>query len=349
MTRSELLRQRLINQQIASTSLTKPEEIVSKLVAMQSQAYGMAKWAIGLRLPKSTDAMIESKFNDGSILRTHVMRPTWHFVSPRDIRWLLELTAPRVHQVSAYYYRKEGLDKKIFKRSNDILAKALEGENYLTRTELQKKLADGKIEANGLRLGYLMFYAELEGVICSGPRRGKQFTYALRSERAPNAIRLEREESLAELALRYFTTRGPATAHDFAWWSGLTIADAKQGIASLPKEFVSATYEDRDYHFLPHPVKGVTPLRSTFLMPDYEEFGLSYMDRSALKSDSYDARGLSPYKHWLVVDGKIEGTWDRVEKEKTISVDVTPFGKLTKTQLQAVDLAVARYIEFHQG
>ena len=127
MTNAEIIRYRLFNQQIAETKFTKPKQIVEWMVAMQAQEYAMAKWAIGLRLPGSTDEMVEKAFTNGELLRTHLMRPTWHFVTPEDIRWLLKLTAPRVDAFNAFTYRQQELDNKIFKRSNDSIAKALEG------------------------------------------------------------------------------------------------------------------------------------------------------------------------------------------------------------------------------
>src|SRR5204863_2843961 len=172
MTNAELIRYRLFNQQIAESKFTEPKQIVQWMVAMQAQEYAMAKWSVGLRLPGSTDAMVEKAFTDGEILRTHLMRPTWHFVTPGDIRWLLKLTAPRVDSINAFTYRQQELDTKVFKRSNDIVAKTLEGGKHLLRTELQTVLKQKKIVAEGVRLSALMMKAELEGIICSGPRRG---------------------------------------------------------------------------------------------------------------------------------------------------------------------------------
>ncbi len=210
---------RLHNQLLIQHPFDQPNEVVAWLGAVQAQEYGHAKWALGMRLPGATDVDVERAIAEGSILRTHVMRPTWHFVTSADIRWMLELTGPRVHALNAYYYRQQGLDDALFARSNAVLAKALAGGNYLTRPELQAALAGAGIVADGgLRASYLMMRAELDMLICSGPRRGKQFTYALLDERAPAASSLPRDEALAELTRRYFTSHGPATLKDFAWW-----------------------------------------------------------------------------------------------------------------------------------
>ena len=183
-TPTQLLTARLRNQQLVGSTRRKPDQVVSWLCAMQAQDYPAAKWAIGLRAPGCQDADVEQAFNDGLILRTHVLRPTWHFVAPEDIRWLLALSAPRLHAANAYYYRQAGLDAKMFAKSCAMIHRVLEGGKTLTRAEIAVYLKRAKVPADGLKLAYVMMHAELEGVICSGPRRGKQFTYALLDERA---------------------------------------------------------------------------------------------------------------------------------------------------------------------
>src|SRR6185436_7837388 len=169
--------------------------------------------------------------------RTHVLRPTWHFVTPADIHCLLALTAPRVHALNAPYYRKLELDHDLFQRSTTALTHALQGGKHLTRDEVRGVLAQAGIATAGeLRMSYILMRAELDGVVCSGARHGKQFTYALLSERAPQVRHLEREHALAELAGRFFLSRGPATVQDFARWSGLTVADARTGLEAVKSQ-----------------------------------------------------------------------------------------------------------------
>src|SRR4030095_13779769 len=184
MTTKEIIHHRLINQQIAGTKFTKPEEIVSYMGAMQSQDWSMAKWAIGLRIPGIKEADVEKSINDGKILRTHVLRPTWHFVAPADIKWMEMLTSPRVHQLARPYYKRFGLDRKVMNKCYDILIKSLRDKNYRTREELNAQLKKGRVMTDRLKLGYIMIHAELDGLICSGPRVGKKSTYALVCERA---------------------------------------------------------------------------------------------------------------------------------------------------------------------
>ncbi len=343
MTTNELLAHCVAGQQLSGTKFKKPEQLVAWLGAMQSQEFAMAKWAIGLRLPGLKDADVEKAFNAGKILRTHVLRPTWHFVAPADIRWMLELTSSRVHAVNAHMYRRGWLDTATFNKSNDIITKALEGGNFRTRAELQILLAEKKIVARGHNLGYLMMYAELEGLICSGPRQGKQFTYALLSERAPNAKSIPREEALAMLAERYFTSRSPATAADFSWWSGLSMKDAKAAVATLGKNFVTEKVEGRE--FLVHTKTQPAETLPTFLLPDFDEYAIAYKDRSALQGQ-HPPKGADTYSHWLIADGKIEGTWKRIEKGKTVTVKTFPFAPFTKPRQKAVDLAVNSYLNF---
>jgi hypothetical protein len=167
--------QRLYNQHLEGQKFQTPGEVVAWLGAVQAQEYALAKWALGLRMEQATDDGVEQAFNDGAILRTHVMRPTWHFVTPADIHWILELTAPRVHQFNAYMYRKLELDDALLRRSSVVIASALEGGKHLTRAELGAALAQAGIDtADGMRLGYIVHYAELERIVCSGARRGKR-------------------------------------------------------------------------------------------------------------------------------------------------------------------------------
>jgi hypothetical protein len=173
----DIAHQRLLNQHIARAPFKQPSDVVNWLVAVQAQDYFGAKWALGLRLQDTHDADIDRAFNAGTILRTHVMRPTWHFVTPADIRWLLALTAPRVHAVNAARYRQLELDSATLKRGHKALIKALQGGQHLTREELSNALEKaGVAPAQGQRLAYIVMHAELDGLICSGPRRGKQFT-----------------------------------------------------------------------------------------------------------------------------------------------------------------------------
>ncbi|TND10508.1 MAG: hypothetical protein FD123_150 [Bacteroidetes bacterium] len=344
----EIIRYRLAGQQLAGTTCTGPQEIVRRLGAVQAQVFSMAKWAIGLRLPGSRESDIDRAFNEGKILRTHLLRPTWHFVSPQDIRWMLALSAPRVHAANAFMYRQLELDKAVFKKSNATIVKMLRDGNHLTRDELNTGLKRAKIIAGGPRLSYLMMFAELEGIICSGPRKGKQFTYALIDEHVPATKKESREESLGRLTEIYFSSRGPATIADYCWWSGLTVKDAKTGIALLSSKLTCEKINDREHYFVPADLPE-NKLLQTFLMPDYDEYGIGYKDRSAMSNKLANQGTLTVYSHLLIIDGIFGGTWDRTEQGKKVAANVTPFFDLDKAQRQNVAEAVKKYDAFFAG
>lgn len=350
MTNAEIRGQRQLNQRIIDTDLKTPLEVVSWMGAMQAQEYAMAKWAIGLRSDGLSDSDIETVFNNGEILRTHILRPTWHFVAPANIRWMLELTAPRVHQVNSYMYRKMNYDSAFLNKTNDMLAKALEGKNHLTRTELQEILLQNEIHADGVGLSCIMMHAELDGIICSGPRKGKQFTYALLDERVPAVASITRQEALYKLSLCYFTSRSPATLQDFVTWSGLTMKDAREGVASLPDFFVKEVIDNQEYKILPNKKSNPDKLQPTFLMPDYDEYGMGYKNRDAIilakTKSSLDAAVNSGNYHMIVIEGVIAGTWKKVVKGKKLSVETFPFFALNGIQQQALKKAEDRFMEF---
>lgn len=350
MEKFDIASQRLCNQYISETSLRKPVEVVEQLVAVQSQDYAGAKWALGLRLQGATDADIDRAFADGSILRTHLMRPTWHFVTPSGIRWMLALTAPRVHVANAFMYRKLGLDSAVFKQSNMALERALRDGKQLTRDELSVVLQEaGVTVSGGLRLAYLMMYAELEGLICSGARRGKQFTYALLDERVTDAKTFKHDEALAELARRYFATRGPATLQDFAKWSGLTVADASRGLEAVKGQLQHERVDDQTYWFPSITSSSKKDLPVAHLLSIYDEYISSYKDRSAIGSDEIgtklNAMG-NALLYVVIVDGQIVGTWKRTLKKDAVIVEFNIFSVLTQVEAQAVAQAAQRYGDF---
>jgi hypothetical protein len=221
-------RQRLVGEPFAS-----PRDAVAALGAVQAQEYGDAKWMLGQRLRGQSDADVEEAFARGDILRTHVLRPTWHFVTPDDIRWMLRLTAPRVHAQMRTYYRRMELDEAELGRAHRVLRRVLEGDRSLTRAELRVELDRHEVDAPPPRFGFIMMHAELEELVCSGPPRGKQQTFMLLDERAPAASELTRDEAIAELVLRYYTSHGPATVKDLAWWASLTVRDIRAGLEAV--------------------------------------------------------------------------------------------------------------------
>jgi hypothetical protein len=346
MVTSGIALRRLAQQRLTQKNqLATPAEVVSWLGAVQAQDYQGAKWALALRLREVSDAAIERAFAEGTILRTHVMRPTWHFVAPADVRWLLELTASRINGGNARMYRQYEVDDALLARSKDVIASALQGGRCLTRAELAAALAEAGIAATGLRLGLIVHRAETDALICSGPRRGKQLTYALLDERAPQARWLSRDEALAELTRRYYTSHGPATAHDFAWWSGLTVADARAGIAMAGSALAQEVIEGRDYWLAATP-PAPDPFEEALLLPTFDEFLVGYAAFDVTRRGGRPMGEVSPFDGALVVGGRVVGSWRRALQKETVVVAVTPFAPLTDDEREAVYAAAQRYGEY---
>lgn len=349
-TPEELVSERLHNQFLTRPGRRDPAQVVAALGAMQAQDFPAAKWAIALRAPGCDSAGVEEAFNSGVILRTHVLRPTWHFVAAADIKWMLELSAPRVHAANAYYYRQSGLDAKVFAKSCAMISRVLEGGQYQTRAELAVALKRAKVPAEGLKLAYLMMHAELDGVICSGPRRGRQFTYALLSERAPTARTLARPDAIAELTSRYFASHGPATVRDFVWWSGLTVKDAELGLEAARPKLHHETIAGRVYWSGAPRSASASKGCIALLLPNYDEYLIAYKDRGAVvdsaRAANIVARSNGAFPHHLVIDGRLAGSWARTLKGNSVLIEVAPYHKLTPAQSRAVMSAADAYGEY---
>jgi hypothetical protein len=349
MTTLDIARRRLFNQHLVGASFERPDEVVRWLGAVQAQEYAGAKWGVAQRTQGITDAAIDRAFAAGTILRTHVMRPTWHFVAPADIRWMLTLTAPRVHAANAYYYRKLGLDTSVFAHSNAVLAKALQGGKQLTRPELASELQRAGITTSTddrLCLAYLMMRAELDGTICSGALRGKQHTYALLDERVPPARTLERDEALAALTRRYFISHGPATLKDYVWWSGLSASDARAGLDMLKSEFVQEVLDGTTYWLSSNAPAPQEALPIAHLLPAYDEYTIAYKDHSNVLDPQYLKQVISANGMVIVVDVHIVGTWKRTFKKGAVVIALSPFTPLTEAENRAVVASAHRYAAF---
>ena len=348
MSKSLIVSQRLRNQRLTSTEFKRPVEVVRWLGAVQAQDFGAAKWAIAQRTQNATNESIEQDFNDGKVIRTHVMRPTWHFVSPEDIRWLLELTAPRVNIASGSAYRRFELNEHVFKQTNKVLARALRGGKHLTRRSLKNLLNESGVAAdNSIRLGHILLRAELDAVICSGPRDGNQFTYALFEERVPQTKRIDRERALATLTQRYFTSHGPATVQDFMWWSGLTASDAKNGI-NLVQRLLAKTSEGDKVFWGPKDEVAVTRrVGSASLLAEFDEYVVAYKDRSSVfDSNDHVAMANGALGRTVMIDGKIVGSWKKVKEKDSLQISVQLFRALTESERVAIARVVDRYAKF---
>jgi len=346
-TSRDIVRQRLRNQRLVGTPFATPEEAVGWLGAVQSQDYAGAKWAIGQRTDGVTEADLDRLFDAGAILRTHLMRPTWHFVRPDDIRWLLALTAPRVRAILAHDDGTLELGRAVRARCSRLIGRALRDGKSLTRAEISELLGGEGSPFRGRRLAHLLAHAELDALICSGPRRGKQFTYALLDERAPAAKPVPREEALTLLVCRYFASHGPATVRDCAWWSGLRLADVKVGIESARPRLEQVTTDGTTYWFAEWTeARARSPV--AHLLPNYDEYLIAYAERSAIIDPNVVPRADPKliFSNVVMIGGRVVGTWRRLREKGNTRVQTSVRRALDTSGQAAVRAAARRYERF---
>lgn len=319
---------RLINQQIVGSKCKTAKELVGWMGAMQAQDYAMAKWAIGIRLPDSTQKEIETAMDDGQIIRTHLLRPTWHFVSAEDIWWMLELTSPQIKAAMKSSDRNLELTDDIFKKSNALLERSLRDNNHLSREDITSKLKEASIDIGKNRVSHLLLRAEIEGVICSGKAKADKQTYALLAERVPKPKTLSRDIALAELAGKYFSSHCPATIHDFIWWSGLSITESRHALEMIKPNLVSETIDNQTYWFTNSFSTSSQDKKLFHFLPAFDEFIISYKDRKAsLPHEKHNKAVSNNGIFWPVIalDGQVIGTWKREVKKETVIVQPSLF------------------------
>lgn len=349
MDRLEVAHRRLHNHRLSGPALPDPAAVVRHLGASQAQEYAMAKWSLGQRSVGADDAAVQAALDAGSILRTHVLRPTWHFVAPEDIRWMLALTGPRVRQASRYYERQSGIDDDLVDRATTAMGEALRGGNHLTRPQLQEALASAGIEASGIRLAYLVMAAELAGVVVSGVLAGKQRTYALLDERVPPTPTLDADEALAELTRRYFVSHGPATLKDFRWWSSLTLTQIRRGLAIVGEDLTSVEVDGLTYWYAPSDAPERDPSPTVHVLQGYDEYGVAYTEgRAAANIANLAVAPASTNQviQPLVLDSQVVGWWRRVVERDEIVAEPHLAVALDAAQRAATRAAFDRLAAF---
>lgn len=343
---------RLQNQHLIGPQFAQPEDVVDWNGCVQAQDYPGAKWAVGQRVVGCTDTGVEQAFNDGKILRTHILRPTWHFVSPKDIRWMQDLTAPRVDAFCRYYYKKLELDDDMFKKANKVLVRALEANRYMTREEVRDTYRKAGIKTSSLGASYLVMKAEIDALICSGPMRGKQHTLALVADRAPQATTLPRDEALVELTKRYFMSHGPAQIKDFAWWSSLTMVDIKRGIELLGNFLAKEEIDGKTFYFCPtNDIEVALP--TIHMIPNYDEVVVAYRDHvpsvdPIAEGVTVAARTMLFDNHLVLRNGLVIGGWRREQRKNGVNIAIRLACALGKKEAALLDNAVARLQDFLQ-
>ena len=346
----EIADRRMHNVRLSGPPLAAPADVVRWFGAVQSQDYGPARWSLGQRSPGFLDSDVRRLFDEGLMLRTHVLRPTWHFVLPEDIRWLLALTGPRVHALNAYYYRQLGLDAAELDKAERLVADALAGGNHLPRKALVEVFRVAGIGIEGFRTAYLLMSAELNGVICSGPMKGRQHTYALVDERAPAVPALSREAALAELTRRYFTSHGPATVKDFRWWSSLTVADINAGLELVGADLDRVEHDGVTYWYAPAPRPPAVASPTVHLVQGYDEYLVGYVESKHL----LDVAGLVRWQTGdrtvfvgaVLLDGQLAGHWKCSVRKADVLFEVSLYRPLDPAADEALGAAVDRQAGF---
>ena len=348
-------RLRLLAQHLSRSKLADPADVVAAMTAMQAQDHAGARWSVAQRLTTVPAAsVVDRAFDDGRILRTHVLRPTWHYVAAPDLRWLMRLRGPGLDAANARRYRELGLDTRTLRRANGAIAEAV-AHTPRTRRELAAVLEHAGIDIAEQRLTFVLMHAELTSVVCSGPMNGKQHTYAAFDSRVPPDAGPADDEALAELARRYFRSRGPVTVADFSWWSGLSMRDARAGLDLVQSELESRQIDDRTYWLDPQlsgSERGTSNASDVTLAPCFDEVVVSYsQSRDAIQGDGEPVPLLTyvdGYRHVVLADGRVIGHWrptgrtpHAVETRLTVTLDAP--GR------RSLEDAIARYRRFEGG
>lgn len=351
MTLSEIAKYRLTSQQIAETKFKSIQDLVGWMGAIQAQDFPMSKWAVGVRLPGSTEQMIENAIDNAGIIRTHLLRPTWHLVSADDIYWMLELTAPQIKTQLKSRHKFLGLNERLISKSNKVIEKTLLKGINVTREEIVAQLEKAGFKNDDNRASHLLLVAELDGLICSGKTKNHRHTYALLNERVPRREKISREEALAKLALKYFSSHCPASLADFVWWSGLSVKDAKYALESVRTNFVQEKIVSTIYWFANNLTSPKKENDSFHLLPAYDEFIVSYKDRSAVLTmenlkKTITKNGL--FYPTVVKNGQAIGIWKQITEKDKVLIEVEALQSKDKIPKNKIENSVTEF-EFFLG
>jgi hypothetical protein len=336
---------RLQNQHLTTPDFKTPADVVQWFGAVQAQEYLGSLWAVGQRMKHATEGTIEEAIADRTIVRSWPMRGTLHFTHAQDLRWMLKLLAPRVIKRAASRYRELELTYETFHTSGNILAKALMGGKELRRDEIFRIFEEHKISPNGQRGIHILGHLAMRGLICFGSRSGKQFTFTLLDEWIPPTKPKDTNEALAELTKRYFTSHGPATIKDFAWWSGLTVTEVKRGI-ELTKPYLTHETIGGELHYFAPTSPLLKQKETAYLLPAYDEYTVAYKDRSAIIDSHNSINAANGLLSAMVVGGRIIGTWRRELKKHEVIVTPHMFSEINYTTRELLHEAAHRYGAF---
>jgi hypothetical protein len=342
-----IARWRLQSLRLAGRSYASATAAVQGLLAVQAENHAQASWAVADRTTGVSEAEFAALFDGGAILRTHVLRPTWHFVDPADVRWLADITAPRLRRLISAQHVELGLDQAVIEAATGVIADTLAGGKHATRAQLAERLTAEGLPSSGRQLAMIMLHVELSALVCSGVRQGREHTYALLEERAPGSRQLDDDEALAELALRYFSGHGPATERDLAYWATLTLTDVRTALAAVADQLQHLEHDGRTYWFChAPPAEDVLEPRG-HLLQILDEYYRGYQDsRYVLDADGLLTKGREPSIGMALVDGQMVGAMRRKVGSSRVRLEVSLLRELRPDERIALEDAAGRYGEF---
>lgn len=344
MIKDQILLNRLTNQGICEKKFNTVSDIVKYFGAIQSQDLSAVKWALGLRIRNSTEKLIDKEINNADIVRTHVLRPTWHLVHKNDIRWMLKLTAPRVKKVIAHQYKKSGLTSEDFTKCNKIIKELVTGGSELTSNEIKLELAKSGLHFESTHLLLVLMNAQLDQIVCDGTPKDNQLTYACFDEKIPETTITETEHAIEELATRYFTSHGPATIYDFSRWSGLTVNESKRAVQSLQERGMNELLAEDEFYYFNTLIDESLDYEH-FLLPRYDEYFNGYKDKSLFLQNhgvSWEPLGLNT----IIGQGQIIGNWTRKVLKDTVQINFKFFSEGYQSVLQKLKHPADAYAYF---
>lgn len=350
MDRSVIANLRLSNQLLRSENLKTPQEIVSWMGAVQAQDFNMSKWALGVRSSALSSKIVEDAVRKGEIVRTHILRPTWHLVAGTDIHWMLGLSSPRLEPIMKSYTKTVGLTDSIRLRAADIVEQVLSDGVDLTRPQLGEVLKSRGVELDSRQLTHLMFSAELQGLVCSGEVKNNKQTYCLLEDRIPKIEQFDKQVALERLARKYFTSHAPATLQDFVWWSGLATVEARCAMEMIKSDFIIEKIDGQQYWINNSFVGTIENQDSVLLLPAWDEFVVSYKDRQHIVTDEHYRKVISTngiFKPVVVKNGQIIGMWKRIKKKNNVLAETQLFDEVNTSVREAIEKEARLFEQFH--
>jgi hypothetical protein len=345
----QIARWRLSSQHLVAPHVDSAAAVIGSLLAVQAENPGQSAWAVACRTAQPHAGDLESLLDGGRVIRTHVLRPTWHFVAAEDADWLLELTAPRIRPVVARQLRdSQGMDGTRLDQASALVLGALAERPDQTREQLGERLREGGVEPTGQLLMLLLALLELDRQVCSGRPLAGSHTYALFSERVPLTRSLHRDEALAELSLRYFTGHGPATERDLAYWATLPLGEVRRGLAQVQDQLGSFEHEGRTFWHGAGAEPPTGPLAPRgHLLQILDEIYRGYQDsRMVLDAGGVVPTGRESTLGLALVDAQMVARARRTVGRQLV-FEITPYdGALGSAQREAIEQAAARYAAF---